>query len=455
MTESQLSTGSIAAVAPIDALHAGHRRTDPSWPVPPPRRERVPDFPGARPAPRIRGRSHDRQEHAMRRFAVALLALCLAACASAPLRAPGEPAARLFNDRLFAAPDEPIRADAVFALSEEMRRYLREEIAEAARTKGARRALVDALFRTGGLRLEYDAEITRNAAEAFAARSGNCLSLVIMTAAFARALDLPVEFGKADVDESWARAGELYLLIGHVNVTIGHRPGLDGNLPRLVAARARDPGATTIDFLPPSDAQALRTQPIPEGVVLGMYLNNRAVEALTAGRVDDAYWWAREAIVQAPGLLLAYNTLGAVYARHGDAADAERVFRHVLDAEPGNASALANLVPVLVALGRHDDARRVAAERDRVDRNPPFVHFRRGLAALQSGDARAARDEFAREVARDPGYHEFHFWLGIAHLRSGEPDLARRHLALALEYSTTRQDRDLYAAKLARINTGR
>jgi Tfp pilus assembly protein PilF len=189
--------------------------------------------------------------------------------------------------------------------------------------------------------------------------------------------------------------------------------------------------------------------------VLGMYLNNRAVEALTAGRVDDAYWWAREAIVQAPGLLLAYNTLGAVYARHGDPADAERVFRHVLDAEPGNASALANLVPVLVALGRHDDARRVAAERDRVDRNPPFVHFHRGLAALQSGDARTARDEFAREVARDPFYHESQFWLGVAYLQTGEVEMARKHLALAMENSTTRRDREIYAAKLERMNHAR
>jgi Flp pilus assembly protein TadD len=391
----------------------------------------------------------------MRRLAVALLALCLAACAGAPSRPPGEPYARLFNDRLFAAPGEAVRVDAVFAPSEEMRRYLREGIAEEARVKGARRALVDALFRQGELRLEYDAAVTRNAAEAFAARSGNCLSLVIMTAAFARALDLPVEYGKVHVDESWARAGDLYLLIGHVNVTIGHRPGPDRHVPRPMAARVRDHGATTIDFLPPRDAQALRTRPIPESVVLGMFLNNRAVEALAAGRVDDAYWWAREAVVQAPGLLLAYNTLGAVYSRHGDVAAAERVFRHVLDTEPGNATALANLVPVLTAQGRHDEAVRVAAERDRVDRNPPFVHFHRGLAALQSGDAHTARDEFAREVARDPGYHEFHFWLGIAHMRIGEPELARRHLALAVEHSTSRQDRDLYAAKLERMKAAR
>mgnify|MGYP003526511144 CR=1 FL=1 len=46
----------------------------------------------------------------------------------------------------------------------EMRRYLRVEIAEQARIKGPRQALVDALFSKGELKLEYDAERTRNAA---------------------------------------------------------------------------------------------------------------------------------------------------------------------------------------------------------------------------------------------------------------------------------------------------
>ena len=391
----------------------------------------------------------------MKRWVVALLSCWLAACASTGPAPDGQRDARFFSDRSFAAPSEPVRPEDVFALSAEMRRYVRDEILPRARTTTALEALIHALLTKGQLKLEFDAEVTRNAAQTFDARAGNCLSLVILTAALAKELNLPIEYGKAVIDETWARSGNVYLLIGHVNVTVGRRSIEERMDVRRAGGVPSSGRAMTIDFLPPPDAAALRTVAIPESTVVGMYMNNRAVEALTAGRVDDAYWWAREAIVQAPGLLLAYNTLGAVYARHGNAADAERVFRHVLDAEPGNATALANLVPVLVALGRHDDARRVAAERDRVDRNPPFVHFHRGLAALQSGDPRAARDEFAREVARDPGYHEFHFWLGIAHLRSGEPDLARRHLALALEHSTTRQDRDLYAAKLARINAAR
>ena len=42
----------------------------------------------------------------------------------------------------------------------------------------------------------------------------------------------------------------------------------------------------------------LRAMAVGEDTILAMYMNNRAAEALVRGRVDDAYWLAREAIRQ-------------------------------------------------------------------------------------------------------------------------------------------------------------
>src|SRR5688500_1670585 len=88
----------------------------------------------------------------------------LAACALGPSQPSGD---SLLADGAFARSSTPIRADDVFASSEAMRRYVREEIAGAVEAKGRQRALYDALYNRGQLRLEYDSEITRNAAEAF------------------------------------------------------------------------------------------------------------------------------------------------------------------------------------------------------------------------------------------------------------------------------------------------
>ena len=58
---------------------------------------------------------------------------------------------------------------------------------------------------------------------------------------------------------------------------------------------------------------------------------------------------------------------------------------------------------------------------------------------------------FSREVSRDAYNHEFHFWLAAAYARLGDSERARKHLTTAMEFSNTRQERDLYAAKLDRI----
>ena len=259
----------------------------------------------------------------MRAWCPLLLVTLLAACASVPVPVAPD-TGRFFHDAQFRAPSETVSGAAIFALSPEMQRFLDAEIAEPARRIGRQRALVDALQR-GQLKLEYDSEMTRNAAQAFAARSGNCLSLVIMTAAFAKALDLPVVYQKVFVADEWARAGDIYLAIGHVNLTLGRRATDGGGFGHRVGTKPPESEGLTIDFLPPDDMRRMRTREFGEDILVAMYMNNRAVEAMARGNLDDAYWWAREAIVQAPRFLMPYNTLGAIYQRHGNAREAEQV----------------------------------------------------------------------------------------------------------------------------------
>ena len=374
-----------------------------------------------------------------------LLLLLTAGCASVP-QATAPVDSSLFRDARFAAPGEGIDAADVFAITPEMRRYLRREIGRQLEDKGWHRGLVDALYRDGQLKLQYDAEVTRNAAQAFEARSGNCLSLVIMTAALARELGMQVHFKRVFSGDTWSRVGDLQVASTHVNVTLVARKH-----DVRVIARERDWDQLTIDFMPLARGRAYRGYAISEATVVAMFMNNRAAEALAQGRVDDAYWWARAAIGQEAGFLAAYNTLAVVYHRRGMLAEAERVLAHVLEREADNTFALSNQVLVLQGLGRKAEAAALAERLARIEPQPPFHFFDRGREAMKAGDYAAAREFFTREVQRDAEYHEFHFWLAAAHLALGEAGAARKHLEVALRNSTTRGDRELYAAKLDRI----
>ena len=111
----------------------------------------------------------------------------------------------------------------------------------------------------------------------------------------------------------------------------------------------------------------MRSRDISEETIVAMYMNNKAVEALVDGRVDDAYAWVREAIVQSPEYLSSHNTLGVIYMRRGDLAHSATVFEYLLEREPTNARAMSNLAQVMTRQGRDVEAaalrRRLAQDR--------------------------------------------------------------------------------------------
>jgi Tfp pilus assembly protein PilF len=375
----------------------------------------------------------------------AITLLALLGCAGVPRTPPVEPQA-LLNDDAFARPAQPIDARDVFAIDDAMREYLRQA-GPLIRRAGKPKGLVDALYTRGELKLEYDGSTTRNASQAFAARAGNCLSLVVMTAALAKELGLEVEFHSAFADETWSRSGALLLRSGHINITIGRRA--------IDRGRGEDTRYWTIDFLPPGEIKGLRTVRLSESTVVSMFMNNRAAEALAREAHDEAYWWARAGLLADPSYIGVINTLGVVYQRSGRASDAERVYRALLQRHPDQTQALHNLAQLLEQQGRHDEARPLAARLAALEPEPPYHWFVQGQLALRRGDARTARDFFAREVARADYSSEFHYWLALAQYQLGEIDAAQRSLQKAESLSTSRDERDLYAAKLAWLNQRR
>lgn len=372
----------------------------------------------------------------------AMTIVCLAACAPLPVAAPD--GASLFIDTAFAPPSRPVEPAQVFALSAEMRRYLAHEIDDQVQLHGLQRGLIDALYTNKQLALDYDAEFTRNAAEAFNARAGNCLSLAIMTGAFAKALGLAVRYQAVQIDDSWGRDGDLALFVGHVNVSIRqHVP--------VVRTVEHNPDWWTVDFLPQADIKRQRTVPVGEERIVAMYLNNKAAEALARGRSDDAYWWIRAAITEDPHFADLYNTLGVVYMRRGLPQPAEAALRAALAQRNEHPQALSNLAVLLHRQGREVEAGHVDQQLVRLRAKSPFASFNRGLRAYEAGDYAQAREQFDRALAISNDFHEFHYWMALACLRLGERERAIRHLREAEQNSNTRQQQAAYAMKLQRL----
>ncbi|MCY4756016.1 tetratricopeptide repeat protein [Pelomonas aquatica] len=378
---------------------------------------------------------------------IAVLALAAAGLAGCAVEPQARPGTDVFVDSAFQPPDTPIDPASAMALTPAMKHFAEHEMASEIRSKGLRNGLIDALYTKGRLQLDYDGEITRTAAEAFEARRGNCMSLVLMTAAFAHHLSLPVHFNSVFIEESWTRSHDIFFVAGHVNISLER-----AHAASTWATVFGEPELLTIDFLPPQEVRHQRSRVIEESTVLAMFLNNRAAESLSVGRVDDAYWWARAAILTDSRWLAAYNTLAVLYRRKGLLERAESTLRLVLDREPLNVQAMSNLVLVLSDLGRRAEAQNYANQLAQIQPVPPYKFFDEGVAAMKAGEFATARQFFRKEVARAAYVPEFHFWLGLANWGLGDVSGARGEIAKALENSATVKDRELYGAKLAWLN---
>ncbi|MFD2366927.1 tetratricopeptide repeat protein [Pseudoduganella sp. GCM10020061] len=383
----------------------------------------------------------------MKHLALLLIAFLLGGCATT--QAPSRPdTSGLTADALFGPPTDHITTDNLFAASPAMKEYLRSNDFRRMAKRGGALGLIDALYTRGQLQLEYDTTATRSAAETFDSKSGNCLSLVIMTAAFARELGLHAGFQSAVSSDTWTRTGDLYLSNMHVNVSLSRTSSRVNGLADTTAA-------LLVDFLPPEEARGLPLRSIDEGLVVAMYLNNRAAEALAEKRLDDAYWWARKAVIEHPEYAPAINTLGVVYQQRGHDELAERTYRFALQHSPDSDVTMYNLIPLLAKLGKHAESQALAQRVSAIRKTPPFHYFRSGLEAMQRQDYALARDLFRKEVDRAPYYDEFHYWLGMAYLRLGENGAAREQLALALKNSSSAGSRGTYSAKLERLKSMR
>lgn len=364
----------------------------------------------------------------------------LSGCAAVPM---SEVPRHLFADARFRPAAVPVTADDLFELSEPMRQFADNEIRLAIGRSGTYFGMFNTL--KDQLHLDYDASGSRPAAQTFELGAGNCISLVILTAAIAKHLDIPVYYQSVIGQSTWTRSAGIAFHSGHVNLKVGSR---ENTVP---VGRGFD--GLTIDFLAPPAAASFSARPVSESTLIAMYLNNRAAEAVVEGDLDTAYWWGRAAIETDPTFQAATNTLGVIYLRHGDAREAENAFRYTLLREPANAKALANLMLLYTRLGREQEAAALRRQLVELEPFPPFYFLDQGQAALQRGDAASALALFKRELKRLPYNDEVHFALALAGYRLGELTSARKHLALAERYSITRDRRSLYSAKLAHLQS--
>ncbi|WP_418357468.1 tetratricopeptide repeat protein [Shewanella basaltis] len=319
----------------------------------------------------------------------------------------------LFYDEYFA-PVNVISLDEIYHLPEpfiaQFRRQFQANNALRSTNQLANEWLAQYIgAQAGGF--EYRDHFTRPASETVLNRQGNCMSLVVLSAALADVLKVPVEFYDINVEPIWDRRGGFFLVNGHVNLSL-----LPPENTQSVVFRGAE---VLVDFLPERSVRAYEKQKVNKRQLSAMYYNNVA----------------------------AINTLAVIYRHKGFSNEAEQVYRAALNIDPNDLSTLYNLALILGKQDRLEEWAQVHKVLELARINNPFYYFDMAQQAYFDRQYQDALVWYKRAVAKADYRHEFYFGLSRAYWATGEERLAEKHLKRALALSDV-SNKQRYQSKL-------
>jgi Tfp pilus assembly protein PilF len=296
------------------------------------------------------------------------------------------------------------------------------------RTPGGTREKADAIVRfvfadPGGLQFEYRRQPTLTAGQAFHERAGNCLSLVNLFIAMARAAGLeafPVEV------EDWAvfarRDGAVVRsthVVGGLNV--GNYAALDQ--------------LWTIDFLPDRPKAYRRLSRIADTRHAALHFNAVAVEAMLAGDQQQAERMFRHALSLDPGSAEAWSNYAVLARRQGDLELGVERLEKALRAERGFLPALNNMASFHRMAGRREAAVRYEQRALEAKYQNPYFLLDQAIRRLQRGELDGAHELVVRARRIDRSIPEVYVVLGRIDLARGQTARAARNFRAARERS--------------------
>jgi len=282
---------------------------------------------------------------------------------------------------------------------------------------------------------------TLPAATTIDTRSGNCMSLALVTTAYARLADVEIGWQLADADPVYSSEGSVIYSAEHIQ-TLLYRPEFSLNSHSFAFGRPY----LLVDYYtesPPGTGTRLR-----ESEMIALVYQNLAIEALAEGRLRESFWFLRAALEQDAGNANLYNAMAVVHRRAGDAETAEALYRFALDEFGDRLIILRNYRKLLLAQNRVDDAEFVEHRIMRLPDPDPYPLLGLGDEAAEDGKTDAALAYYRRAVEVAPYLHEIYLKIARIHTERGDLKRAERALRQARDRAWAESDQQRYQAKL-------
>ncbi|MFU8877561.1 MAG: tetratricopeptide repeat protein, partial [Wenzhouxiangellaceae bacterium] len=285
---------------------------------------------------------------------------------------------------------------------------------------------------------------TLSAAQTIERQLGNCMSLALVTTAYARLGGVEAGWQLSPARPLYSSEGSVIYSADHIQTRLfspAWKPGDD----------TYDPNAPLrsyllIDYF--TDQPPRRGLPLRENQMIALVYQNLGVEALAEGRVEDSFWLLREALEHDPRNGQIYNSMAVLHRRAGQEEVAEQLFAHALKLAGEDLLILRNLRRMMLAQGRDQEAERLHERIQALPDPDPYPKLAQGDQALREGRLDDALRHYrqARRIA--PYLHEIDQRMAQVYLETGNIGRAQREFRRAHDNAIADADRRQYQAKL-------
>lgn len=281
---------------------------------------------------------------------------------------------------------------------------------------------------------------TYNADQASTAQAGNCLSLAILTKAYAALVDLKVEYRKVNSEPVYSRENGIMTMSSHVQTHV-HAPAqrdnkkLDLHFSKII-----------IDYFP--ESRGVKGGRVSDEDFVSMYYQNLAAKALVDDDLDRAYSLLSAAMKISSENIETLNTLAVLHKKAGKPDVAESIYRHALQHTKGSVSILSNYVILLNESNRNEEAALYEDKYLEIEDDNPFNWHDLANQAFERENYWKALYLYKKSADMAPYLHENFFGQAKTYYQLGNKADANKAMQKASGLAYTKLDEKLYSAKL-------
>ncbi len=286
---------------------------------------------------------------------------------------------------------------------------------------------------------------TYNAATVMELNKGNCMSLAILTTAYAKLVGLEFSYRVVHTLPIFSKKDDLVLSSSHVQ-TIIYDPTFVPDESFFYLSTPR----IAIDYFP--NKWNRKGKAYSYNAFIAMYYKNLAGDALVEKDLSKSFVYANKAYEYDTKNIDTINLLAVIHRRAGDIKTAEEIYKVALDIGKPNISLLSNYIMLLKSQQRMEEVAVLQNKMNKLDDMNPYQSLGEAFNARRSGNIKQAEVFFKKTLKKAPYLNQAYMGLYHIYVKQQEMDKAQEMLIKALEWTYELDEKKLYKQKLYSIS---